>query len=113
MLIDVKAEENIPIHVLDIASLRIKSTLNSTNSINGKNGDQSQSKTLPAYAIVLIAVGSTMLLAGFMYLLYRKTRKNSEPKNEKTKLNEPIVAIWADPDMDNTAVEFGRDGNLY
>ncbi|KXN66076.1 hypothetical protein CONCODRAFT_12157 [Conidiobolus coronatus NRRL 28638] len=117
---DISEQESfIPIHVFDIPSHRIKSTLrlsnspHDTGSIKGKNGAQYESKALPDYAIVLIAISCTVLLAALIYLLYRRRKMNSVSKNYKSKSNESILEIWANPDIDNTVVEFGRDGNLY
>jgi hypothetical protein len=88
-------------------SLRIKSKLavsgssNYADSINQNNELQNQSKTLPDYAIALISVSCTLLMAVLIYLLYHKIKKKPEPKNGKTKRSGPIREVWANPDIDN------------
>jgi hypothetical protein len=97
-----------PILAYDVSTGRMKTTLrlsNSSNynsSIKEENGLQNQSKILPDYSIVLIAISCTLLLAMFIYLFYRKIRKNSVSNNGKIKSNGPIREVWANPNTDNT-----------
>jgi hypothetical protein len=100
-------ESDIPILVYDIPDKKMKSTLRLSNKSDNvdtyteKDSSQSQSKTLPAYSIVLIAISCTVLLAAFIYLIYRKIRNRFVSKNGKTKYSGPIREVWADPDPDN------------
>jgi hypothetical protein len=94
-----KDNRRIPIHVYDLTSQRMKSTLRLSNSLNDEA--QNQSKTLTDYSIVLIAVSCTLSMAVFMYLLYLKTKKLVS-KNVKNKRNGHIREVWAEPDIDNT-----------
>ncbi|KXN65322.1 hypothetical protein CONCODRAFT_13126 [Conidiobolus coronatus NRRL 28638] len=79
---DVLEDRNrIRIHILDLISKKMISTLRLSNLSNDtdtikKNGDQIQSKALPAYVIVLIAKKPTSL-------------------NVKTKSNGSIREVWA------------------
>jgi hypothetical protein len=84
------------------STLSLHHLTNDTESRIDNNQVQDQSKTLPAYAIALIAIGCTVLLVGFIYLIYRKIRNKSVSKNGKTKSNGPIREVWASPDIDNT-----------
>ncbi|KXN65321.1 hypothetical protein CONCODRAFT_13125 [Conidiobolus coronatus NRRL 28638] len=99
---------NIPIHVYDLNSKRMKSTLRLSNSSNGvdsimdSNEAHYKSKIFPNYAIVLITISCAVLLSAFTYLSYRIIKKNSISKNCKTKSNGPIREVWADPDIYNT-----------
>ncbi|KXN74322.1 hypothetical protein CONCODRAFT_2707 [Conidiobolus coronatus NRRL 28638] len=95
------------------STLRLSNSFNNTDSIKGKNESQNQSKTLPAYAIALIAVCCIVLLGAFIYLLYRKTRKNPISNNGKTKSNRPIREVWANPDIDITNNIIAFDENNY
>ncbi|KXN74324.1 hypothetical protein CONCODRAFT_14932 [Conidiobolus coronatus NRRL 28638] len=117
---DVFEEDNlIPIHVYDMVSQRMKSTLKlsnssiNTDSTKKKNEKQNQPKTLPPYAIGLISVCCTVLLGAAIYLLYRKTKKNRISDNGKTKTNRPIREVWANPDIDITNNIIAFDENNY
>ncbi|KXN74851.1 hypothetical protein CONCODRAFT_1916 [Conidiobolus coronatus NRRL 28638] len=102
-----EGESYIPIMVYDMPNKRLKSTLRlSDKSDNAdidteKSQSQNQSKTLPIYAIVLISISCTVLLAAFIYLLYRKIKNKQKSKNGNTKYSGPIREVWANPDGDN------------
>jgi hypothetical protein len=85
----------------------MKSTLKLSNSSNieGFENDynriKDQHRSMPNYAIVLIAVGSTVLLLALIYFIYSKYKKKENSKNGKIKYKGPIREVWSNPDIGN------------
>lgn len=92
--------------VYDLSNQRIKSTLRppdvskiddlTTDDLTTEtNKIQHQSRGLPAYAIVLISLGSIVLALILAYLLYRKYKNTIATKN-----NTPIREVWSNTNID-------------
>lgn len=107
-------DKDINIFILDLPSQRMKSSLkfNSIESVTENSKEsKDQSPGLPTYAVALIAIGSTTVLAIILIAIYLKFIRNKNILNNGTGSLTRMRTVWSNPDDSNMTQILLGDSN--